>query len=488
MLGILPLLGLISTPIDVRDFGAVGDGITMCTHSIQAAIDKAAASGKGVVIIPTGTFLTGSIHLRSHIELHLDKGAVLLGSSKRKDYVKGNWYSLVIGNKLEDISITGQGTIDGQGKALAQDVLRMVDTGEVKIPPHGWRPSELDRPQILEIQDSKRVRVEGITIKNSACWVQSYRRCLDLTIKGIKVDSKTYWNNDGIDVMDCKNVQITDCDVDAADDGICLKSEAKGAMCEDIQIMDCRVRSSASAIKFGTASHGGFRNIEVRNIAVRDTYRSAIALESVDGGTLENILVSDITAVNTGNAFFIRLGHRNLKAPPGKVHRVIIRDMDVQVPIGQPDKGYPFPGPPFLEPHNLVPSCIVGHRDAAIEDVLLERIKIRFGGGGLKEIASRTVDQVPERPSDYPDFTMFGELPAWGVYIRHAKGIKIHDLTVALDAPDYRPAFVVDDVNGLDLDPVTVTGSDKNPIAAVRSSSQIHVSKNIKLIQSPKAH
>jgi len=479
------LAGIASTPLDIRAFGAIGDGVTMCTASIQAAIDKAAAAGKGVVEVPVGTYLTGSIHLRSHVGIRLDKGATLLGSSQRKDYVRGNWFSLILAKGLDDISITGEGTIDGQGKALAQDVLRMVEIGEVKIPAKGWRPSELDRPQILEIQECHRVRIEGVTIKNSCCWVQTYYKCVDLTIKGIHVDSKAYWNNDGIDVVDCKKVRITGCDIDAADDGICLKSNTKDAMCEDILVDNCRVRSSASAIKFGTASHGGFRNIQVKDISVRDTYRSAVALESVDGGTLENVIVENIKAVNTGNAFFIRLGHRNLRVPPGHVHRLILRDIDVQVPTGQPDKGYPFPGPPFLEPHNLVPSSIVGHRDEPIEDVLLERIKIRFGGGGTKSVAFRAVDQVPERPSDYPDFTEFGELPAWGIYLRHVKGLKIKDLTVTLDSADYRPAFVADDVNGLSMDAIKVTGVDPSPTIIVRGSRDLHIDKTLKTVSAP---
>jgi polygalacturonase len=469
VIALLSILGLASVPFDIRDYGAIGDGITLSTSAIQKAIDSAASGGRGVVRIPAGTYLTGSIHLRSHVEIHLDLGAILLGSSRRKDYDRGRWFSLVLAEKLSDIAITGAGTIDGQGKALAQDVLRMVETGEVKIPPKGWRPSEVDRPQILEIQDCQRVRIEGVTIKNSSCWVQTYRNCSHLTIRGIHVDSKTYWNNDGIDVVDCKGVQITDCDVDAADDGICLKSESPAALCEDVLIENCRVRSSASAVKFGTASTGGFRNVHVKGISVRDTYRSAIALESVDGGALENVLVENIRAVNTGNAFFIRLGHRNLHVPPGRVRHVILRDLDVQVPIGQPDKGYPFQGPPFLEPHNLAPSSIVGHRDVPIEDVLLANIKIRFGGGGSKDLAFRAFDQVPERPSDYPDFTMFGELPAWAIYVRHVKGLKVHGLSVTLDARDYRPAFVFDDVDGVSLGAVSVSGVDLKPTIVTRS-------------------
>jgi len=419
MIAFLSLLAATVSVFDIREYGAIADGSVLSTQSIQRAIDDAAASGHGVVLIPDGRYLTGSLHLRSHVELRLASGATLLGSSQRKDYEEGQWYALLLAKDLRDVAISGKGTIDGQGKALAQNVLGLVENGEVELPPKGWRPNATDRPQIIDFEGCRQVRIEGVTIKNSACWVQTYRQCSNLSIAGIHVDSKTYWNNDGLDVVDCRNVHIAGCDIDSDDDGICLKSESRGHLCQNVLVENCRVRSSASAIKFGTASYGGFRHIVIRNISIRDTYRSALALESVDGGVLEDVLVENIKAVNTGNAFFIRLGHRNLRVPPGKVRHVILRNIKVEVPIGRPDKGYPFPGPLFFEPHNLVPSSIVGHRDSPIEDVLLENIKITFGGGGSQKVAYRPFDKVPERPTDYPDFTMFGELPAWGIYMRH---------------------------------------------------------------------
>jgi hypothetical protein len=463
---------------DITTYGAIGDGKTMCTAAIQAAIDKAAQSRPSVVRIPAGRFLTGSLHLRSHVELRLDKDATLLGSSRRKDYEKGQWYALLLGNNLQDVVIDGEGTIDGQGKALAQDVLAMVETGEVKIPPKGWRPSEVDRPQIIEIRNCHGVRIDGVTIRNSACWVQTYRNCTNLTIHGVHVDSKTYWNNDGIDIVDCRKVQVTDCDVDAADDGICLKSESPTGLCEDVLIENCRVRSSASAIKFGTASQGGFRRVVVRGIKIHDTFRSCVALESVDGGILEDVDVSNVQATHTGNAFFIRLGHRNLHVPPGRIRRVTLRNFDVQVPSGQPDKGYPFQGPPFTEPHNVNPSSIVGHSQTPIEDIRLEHIKIHVEGGGSASVANRTLDKVPERPSNYPDFTMFGELPAWALYIRHANGLTIQDLTVTLDYPDYRPPFAADDVSNLTAHSVTVQGAD--PVFAIRAAKNVRLDPNLR--------
>jgi parallel beta-helix repeat protein len=156
--------------------------------------------------------------------------------------------------------------------------------------------------------------MKNIHLQNAATWVQNYKECSNVEIDSVHVFSNTFWNNDGIDLVDCKNARVTNCVINAADDGICLKSENRNSYCENIYVANCKVRSSASAIKFGTASYGGFKKIVIKDIEVYDTYRSAIAIEVVDGGVVDDVQVSNIRAVNTGNAIFIRLGHRNKDA------------------------------------------------------------------------------------------------------------------------------------------------------------------------------
>ena len=460
---------------NIQDFGAKGDGATMNTKAIQSAIDAAGKKG-GTVEIPKGRFLTGTIHLRSHVNLHLDTGAVMLGSAKRKDYEKVIWYCLISANKVDDVKITGNGTIDGQGVELAKDVLQMVDTGEIKIPPKGWRPSELDRPEIIEMNYCKGVDITGVTIKNSCCWVQTYRECEDLFMNGVKIDSKSYWNNDGIDILDCKRVKIFYCDVDACDDGICLKSDNPKSRCEDVAIANCKIRSSASAIKFGTSSHGGFKDVTIRDCTVRDTFRSVIALESVDGGTLDNIDVGYIRALNTGNAFFIRLGHRTLTAPVGRVKNIWLHDMDVQIPLKQPDLGYAFKGPDIATPHNVMPSSIMGHLQYPIENVRLERIKVRYPGAGTTTIANSPVSglaRIPEYAEHYPEFNMFGEMPAWALFVRHAIGVSIKECSFSVDARDYRPAFVLDDVFNFSTTKVKISGAKATAVVRKGRATKI---------------
>ena len=303
---------------DIASYGAKGDGTTSNTLFIQKAIDDANTNGGGIVLVPAGKFVTGVIEIKSGVTLHLAAHASLLATTKRIDYGASNASALIVATNQHDIAITGKGTIDGRGPALLKDIYVMLNAGtlqdsewKTENPWHQVRPEERNRPKIIEFIGCDGVTIKGVSIKDGLCWVQNYKNCSNLVVDSIAVESNIFWNNDGIDVVDCRNVRITNSFFNADDDGICLKSEDRNRRCENIYVANCRIRSSASGLKFGTASHGGFKNITVRNISVYDTYRSAIALEAVDGGILEDIDISHVTATNTGNAIFIRLGHRN---------------------------------------------------------------------------------------------------------------------------------------------------------------------------------
>ncbi len=458
---------------DIASFGAVPDGRTNNTKAIQKAIDKAASAGGGRVNIPAGRYLTGVLHLLSGVELHLEDRAVLLGSTKRTDYGKEKASCLILADHQRGIAITGKGAIDGQGREVVKDVFRMLQAGTLRDPEwqteNPWRqkrPIEANRPGLIDFRHCDSVIVSAVTLKDAACWVQTYTECTNLLIDSIRVESTAYWNNDGIDIVDCRKARISHCFVNAADDGICLKSHSADRFCDSITVSDCTVRSSASAVKFGTASRGGFRNIIVKNIRVYDTYRSAIALESVDGGFLEDVLVQGIRAENTGNAFFIRLGRRARELPPGRIRNVVIRDMTVDIPEGKPDKGYGMEGPALDYPHNGFPASITGLPGYPVQQVSLENISIRYAGGGRKDRAAFGTDslaKVPEKEGDYPEFSMFGELPAWGLYARHATGISLKNITISHKRDDYRPAMVADDVQGLVMHDMNIPAEPYGP-------------------------
>jgi polygalacturonase len=465
---IITHLVLYAQDYNILDLGAIPDGKTLNTSAIQTAIDAAHEKGAGRVVIPAGTFLTGSIVMKSGVELYLQENARLLGSTDPDDYIKLNrWKALVMADGQKDIAISGKGEIDGQGRQLALHIDSLFYAGQIDSADYNFvemRPIHYIRPQLIEFVDCRNIKVTGVTLRNASCWVQTYDKCNNLIIHDVRTESDAYWNNDGMDISDCRNVRITDCFVNAADDGICLKSHSASYLCDSIYIANCTVRSSASAIKFGTVSHGGFTNVTIEHIKVYDTFRSAIAIESVDGGVLENIIIDDVQAVNTGNAIFIRLGKRNKTGEAGTLKNITLKNIRVEVAFERPDYAYEIRGPELPFFHNTFPSSITGIPGHPVENVTLENIEIIYpgrGNNGLANMPLSRLDQVPEKEASYPEFSMFGELPAWGFYVRHVEGLTMKNIKISIAAPDYRPAMVFDDVSKLSMQSISILGETR---------------------------
>jgi polygalacturonase len=472
----------------LRDFGAIDSRVAYSTDAIQLAILQASAAGGGRVYVPPGTYLTAPIRLHSGVELHLETGATLLGSPDRskynipatRDYNLPGERALLWADSATNIAITGQGTIDGQGEAVAEHAGRLiaagqladrnaaaikqwVEAGNTKFLRESPRPQEENRPMLIALYNSRGVTIQDITITNGAAWVTTLWRCDDAKLLRLTIRSRAFWNNDGIDLVDCTNTLVSHCDVNSADDGICLKSQTPGLLCDRVTIENCTVCSSASAIKFGTASTGGFTNITIRDITVRDTYRSAIAIESVDGGTASNITVANINATNTANAIFLVAGTRGGHSTASNI---TFDNITCQIPATKPDANagnYTVPD----RPRNPYPALVTGSPSSFITNVVIRDLRVTTAGGGSTAIANATVADIPAMDTKYnryPEYDMFGEMPAWGLFARNINNLTLENIHLQQQQEDYRHPVIIDNVTALTLATLTVLNERKTPL------------------------
>lgn len=432
-------------------FGIKDDGITLNTTSIQRAVDFIHEKGGGVLEFYVGRYLTGTIILKSNVTVHLHEGAVLVGSTNVYDYNIDNRYlytSLLYAVGAENIGVTGKGVIDGQGDQLTYNLIDQIHKGLLKEDFKYDRPG-IRRTNNVYFRECKNVTMKGITSKNAAAWVMVYDQCDGLVIDSTIIDSDIFWNNDGMDIVDCKNVTITDNYVNASDDAICFKSHDYNQISENVVVRNNVVRSSASGIKFGTMLKGRFRNIKIVNNTVYNTYRSAIVLTAPDGGVIEDIWIDSLQAYNTGNVIYLRNGNRyGGEKGPGTIRNIAIQNVYAEVSDTRPDTAYRYQGPIEDLPRNISPSSIVGIPGRPITGVTLKNIKIVYPGGANPHYAYRgtspaELDSIPVMLTAYPEFSQFKELPAWAFYIRYANDVKLENVQFVARNRDYRPAMVI---------------------------------------------
>lgn len=501
-----------SAVYDVRAFGAKGDGVTLDTVAINKTIDTAARKGGGTVYFPAGTYLSVSIQLKSHITLHLDQGATILaadtipgkvaydlpepnGWDMYQDFGHSHWHnSLIWGEGLENVSITGPGLINGKGLTRRSPRARRVNQpGDRPVTlggQTGARPQsplgEDDDPSVMNglgnkaisLKLCRNVLLRDFSVLNGGHFALLATGVDNLTIDNVKVDT----NRDGFDIDSSRNVRILNSSVNSPnDDAIVLKSSyALGftRATENVTITNCLVsgydigslldasykRNVTEApdkdgptgrIKFGTESNGGFKNITISNI-VFDHCRG-LALETVDGGLLEDVTITNITMRDVVNSpVFLRLGRRMrgpAGTPVGKLRRINISNIIAY----NADPRYA--------------SIIAGIPDHQIEDVTLSNVRIFYRGGGKKEQVNV---QPPERETNYPEPSMFGEMPAYGFFVRHARGIEFNGVTVNYLMEEMRPPFFLEDVTFARFNNVTGYRALNVPMFVLRNVSDFN--------------
>ncbi|WP_229732632.1 rhamnogalacturonidase [Flavobacterium palustre] len=469
------------TTFNVKNFGAKGDSTTLDTQAINNTIEAAAKAGGGTVYFPAGTYLSFSIRLKSHISLYLDQGATILGATPSgdvgydapetaindtfQDFGHSHWHnSLIWGENLEDISILGPGIIHGKG---------LSRSGPYRAPIGN---------KAIALKLCRNVILKDFTILYGGHFGILATGVDNLTIDNLKIDT----NRDGIDIDCCKNVRVSNCSVNSPwDDGICLKSSFALGFArptENVTITNCSVsgfdrgtfyngtyqrneghlvpdkEGPTGRIKFGTESNGGFKNITISNCVFE--YCRGLALETVDGGLLEDVTISNITMRDIINSpIFLRLGGR-MRAPEntpiGALRRINISNINVY----NADSRFA----------TLI-SGIPGHD---IEDVRLSNISIWYRP--LDAASKESIQQeVPEFEKAYPEPQKFGIIPAYGFFIRHTKNIELNNINLHLMGNETRPALIVNDVNGIKLRNITLDKGTNSASLVMKNVTNLSV-------------
>jgi hypothetical protein len=411
---------------NVRSFGAAGDGARLDTPSLQAAIDACGAAGGGTVLVPPGAYLTGTLFLRSRVVLHLTPGAVLRASLDLTHYPpvtpRTRSYtdryenrSLIYGEDLDDIAVTGGGVIDGRGA--------------------GFLGGYKERPSGIRIVSCRGVTFQGVTLRNSPAWMQHYLACDRLTLRDLTVETRRkIQNNDGVDIDSCQDVVVSGCRINCGDDALCLKSTLHRP-CRNVVISDCVVSGVCNGIKFGTESIGGFENIAISNCVVQNTCQGGISLATVDGGNMTGISVANVIMDRVGVPIFLRLGARGRRVlandPPEPVGQ--LRDVTIRNVVAR-----------AFEP---IASSLTGLPGHELQNITIEDVRLHYA----PEAAPSIPEQVPERPAAYPEYRMLGDLPAFGLYCRHIRNLVLRNIELSVESQDARPALWCEDVRGLDL-------------------------------------
>ena len=298
-----------ATDYNALQQGAVGDGKTLNTKSLQSAIDALHAKGGGQLYFPAGRYLTGSLQLKSNVTLYLEKEAMLLGSTSPYDYpgfstekelkVNNDHFdqALIYAEGAENIGITGEGCIDGQGRELALTIDSLHHTGELVDKHYNtYRKRPNTRPKLLFMRNCRKVELRKTNFRSGAAWGLSFSLCADLTIDSLHVENRAYWNNDGIDISDCKDVRISNCFIESGDDCICLKNrrefEQYGS-CEDVVVTNCTMTSRSCAVKIGSENMDKINNVLFTNCIIKDSNRG-IGIQNRDEGTVTNVIFSNM--------------------------------------------------------------------------------------------------------------------------------------------------------------------------------------------------
>ena len=418
--------------------------------------------------MPKGKYLLSTVFLKSGVEIFLERGVELLGSLRFSDYAPHEQVdyplyqdashsffntSMFVGIDCENVKITGKGKIDMRSVWDEENVRNMAHRGA----------------KTIALKNCRNVEVSGLEIVNSTDLAIYFAGCENVDVYDIKM--RVYI--DGISPDNSKNVRIHDCEVETGDDGIVFKSSYTLnclGICEDIHVWNCKIKSRCNAIKFGTETNGGFKNILIENIEVYETRITGISIESVDGAIVDGVTIRGVNMRNVNAPIFIHVGKR-MRGPAGrevgKIKNVTLENITATGPY-EPYKAmarnystyktndfYQYPwifgnatklksDADFIKKNDWqMTSNVCGLKESPLENITLKNVHLKLDGG-VKEYQC----EVPEEAQDYPEVYVYGRvLPAKGIYFRHINGLTLDNLTVETYQPDAREDFILEDVN-----------------------------------------
>jgi len=450
---------------NVRDFGAVGDGKNLDSPAINRAIIAAVRSGGGTVLVPAGTYLSGSIHLQSNIHLLIDAGATILGAPQNLNAYDetetflgaayqdgGHCYfhnSLIWGENLTNVFITGHGMINGGGLERDPKILdEMCNFLNIRTPTTKIVPPVRIGNKAIALKLCRNVLIRDVTIFHGGHFAILVTGCDNLTIDNVTIDT----NRDGMDLDCCRNTMVSNCRVNSPrDDAICPKSTfalGEARITENLTIVNCQVsgfdegtlldgtmtgKGGFGRIKFGTESSGGFRNCTVANCTFRNC--RGLALEEVDGGIMENITINNLSMMDVCDyAIYVTTGKRN--RTPALTTNSRARNIFISNVIADGVS-------------KMSGIQITGLPEQPIEGVRLENIRLISKGGGTAKDAAINLKELG---AGYPDPSRIGTLPAYGIFARHVHDLELANIQVSYQTNDLRPAARFADIQGLEID------------------------------------
>jgi polygalacturonase len=467
MLQAQPAAGASTTPdlgarvYNIRDFGAKGDGTTVDTAAVQAAIDACNRDNGGIVLVPAGDFVIGTIELRSNITLRLATQGRLLGSPKPTDYHAGKGIPTSNGNivmigaaDLENVTIEGNGTIDGNGLKFWNG--KGDNTGPGQNRGEGY----FDRPHLIVFYRCKNVRMRDVFLTASAYHCTRILNCERVWFDGLRIFNRVNKNNDGFHFNACQYVHVVNCDVKCQDDACALFGSNQW-----VTVTNCTFSTRWSIFRFGG---GEARNITISNCVIYDTFGSVVKMSGRGNSTFEDISFSNLIMRNVTGPITIGLQSRRTPAPgqPAPKNpntnpptRGVIRNISFNgIRAYVAAEGQQFPDmhweQGYREGERRTCITVNGVGDDVIENVSFTDVHVTYEGGGTAEEAA--IRDVPQVAGEYFEI---GPRPAYGMYARNVRGLSLQNVRLEVTKPDVRPAVIFDHVSDATLNGVAVQGN-----------------------------